>query len=70
MKDLVAATIQDAYRRDTDVFRETGHLGSLIDAQTLRWRPDWFMLAYNLDLELPQFVAYFQRRAQLFVCLR
>lgn len=65
VKDLVAATIQDAYRRDTDVFRETGSLGSLIDAQTLRWRPDWFMLAYNLDLELPQFVAYFQRRAQL-----
>ena len=69
MKDLVDATIQDVYRRDIDVFRETGYLGSLIGAQTLRWRLDWFMLAY-LDLELPQFVAFFQRRAQLFVCAK
>uniref|UniRef100_A0A914RLI2 Uncharacterized protein n=1 Tax=Parascaris equorum TaxID=6256 RepID=A0A914RLI2_PAREQ len=32
------------------------------DLLTMRWPPSWFETTFNLNTELPQFVAYFQQR--------
>jgi len=50
VKDLLAVTIQSVY-------------GSKMDPNTLDWTPPWFPVAFNLELELPEFAAYFQLRA-------
>uniref|UniRef100_A0A0M3ILH3 Tubulin--tyrosine ligase-like protein 9 n=1 Tax=Ascaris lumbricoides TaxID=6252 RepID=A0A0M3ILH3_ASCLU len=50
VKDLLAASIQYAYK------------DSSLDPKTMRWPPSWFETTFNLNTELPQFVAYFQQR--------
>ncbi|KAI1711569.1 tubulin-tyrosine ligase family domain-containing protein [Ditylenchus destructor] len=51
VKDLFAACVQDAFK-DSKM------------NENLEWEPDWFPTTFNLNLELPQFFAYFQRRQQ------
>uniref|UniRef100_A0A915BCG8 Tubulin--tyrosine ligase-like protein 12 n=2 Tax=Parascaris univalens TaxID=6257 RepID=A0A915BCG8_PARUN len=50
VKDLLATSIQYAYK------------DSSLDPKTMRWPPSWFETTFNLNTELPQFVAYFQQR--------
>uniref|UniRef100_A0A915E7M8 Tubulin--tyrosine ligase-like protein 12 n=1 Tax=Ditylenchus dipsaci TaxID=166011 RepID=A0A915E7M8_9BILA len=52
VKDLLAATIQSAFEE------------SPLNNDTLDWQPEWLPTTFNLQLELPEFVAYFQRRQQ------
>lgn len=55
VKDLLAASIQYAYK------------DSSLDPKTMRWPPSWFETTFNLNTELPQFVAYFQQRERRLV---
>ncbi|EFO20459.2 hypothetical protein LOAG_08031 [Loa loa] len=50
VKDLLTATIQSVYR------------DSVIDSKLMHWQPLWFETTFNLETELPQFVAYYQQR--------
>ncbi|CAG9530691.1 unnamed protein product [Cercopithifilaria johnstoni] len=51
VKDLLSASIQSVYR------------DSVIDPELMHWQPLWFETTFNLETELPQFVAYYQQRA-------
>uniref|UniRef100_A0A8R1XSP1 Tubulin--tyrosine ligase-like protein 12 SET-like domain-containing protein n=1 Tax=Onchocerca volvulus TaxID=6282 RepID=A0A8R1XSP1_ONCVO len=51
VKDLLAATVQSVYR------------DSVMDPKMMHWQPLWFETIFNLETELPQFVAYYQQRA-------
>ncbi|VDO40315.1 unnamed protein product [Brugia timori] len=52
VKDLLTAAIQSVYR------------DSVIDPELMHWQPLWFETTFNLETELPQFVAYYQQRAR------
>lgn len=55
VKDLLAATVQLANR------------DAIMDPKLMRWPPLWFETTFNLETELPEFVAYYQQRALKFV---
>ncbi|MFH4974614.1 hypothetical protein AB6A40_001323 [Gnathostoma spinigerum] len=50
VKDIFAASVQSVYQN------------APFDEERMRWQPLWFPTTFNLNTELPQFVAYFQRR--------
>ncbi|KAH7720911.1 CBN-TTLL-12 protein [Aphelenchoides avenae] len=52
VKDLLAASVQAAYGSNA------------LNEETLAYLPDWLPVTFNLNMELPQFVSYFQRREQ------
>ncbi|KAI3415547.1 Tubulin--tyrosine ligase-like protein 12 [Globodera pallida] len=60
VKDLFAAAVQSFI----DEQQNGLNVVQLVDELSLRWAPQWFPLTFNLSMELPQFVAYFQRRAK------